>query len=166
MHYRGKDARFEIQRPGERAETLLFVPRYDFNWQLKYQLQDPGLRPKGTRLIITFHYDNSPKNRSNPDPSRTIRWGEPSEEEMMSGWIDYIEASPKPAPAQQSIQRRRRPLSAAGISYFPKCVSRNLLIISSASFDSGSAGLFQNACGSASNTTNSASTPALQIRSV
>ncbi len=103
MHYRGKDARFEIQRPGQRPETLLFVPKYDFNWQLKYQLQDPVFVPKGTRLIITFHYDNSPKNRSNPDPSRTIRWGEPSEEEMMSGWIDYIEALPNTGPVQPVI---------------------------------------------------------------
>jgi len=94
MHYRGKDARFEIQRPGEQVETLLFVPKYDFNWQLKYQLQDPIFVPKGTRLIITFHYDNGQNNHSNPDPSRTIRWGEPSEEEMMSGWIDYIVVPP------------------------------------------------------------------------
>jgi hypothetical protein len=90
MHYRGKDARFEIQRPGQSPETVLFVPKYDFNWQLKYQLQDPVFVPKGTRLIMTFHYDNSSNNPSNPDPSRTIRWGEPSQEEMMSGWIDYV----------------------------------------------------------------------------
>jgi hypothetical protein len=92
MHHLGRDARFEVQRPGQAAETLLFVPNYDFNWQLKYLLQDPVFVPKGTRLIITFHYDNSANNRSNPDPNRTVRWGEPSEEEMMSGWIDYIQA--------------------------------------------------------------------------
>jgi mono/diheme cytochrome c family protein len=93
MHYRGKDARFEIQRPGETStETLLLVPQYDFNWQLKYVLQTPVVIPKGTRLIMTFHYDNSINNKFNPDPLRTIRWGEPSQEEMMSGWIDYIEA--------------------------------------------------------------------------
>jgi hypothetical protein len=103
MHYRGKDARFAIERPGQQIETLLFVPKYDFNWQLKYQLQDAVFVPKGTRLIITFHYDNSQGNRSNPDPSRTIRWGEPSEEEMMSGWIDYIEVSPNTASAQQIL---------------------------------------------------------------
>jgi len=93
MHYRGKDARFEIQRPGQTStETLLLVPQYDFNWQLKYLLQTPVFIPKGTRLIMTFHYDNSANNKFNPDPARTIRWGEPSQEEMMSGWIDYIEA--------------------------------------------------------------------------
>jgi hypothetical protein len=94
MHFRGKDARFEIQRPGEKAETVLFVPKYDFNWQLKYTLQDPVFVPKGTRMIITFHYDNSANNAENPDPKRVIRWGEPSAEEMMSGWIDYIHATP------------------------------------------------------------------------
>ena len=93
MHYRGKDARFEILRPGETSrQTLLLVPKYDFNWQLKYFLQSPVFVPKGTRLIMTFHYDNSANNKFNPDPGRTIRWGEPSKEEMMSGWIDYIEA--------------------------------------------------------------------------
>jgi hypothetical protein len=90
MHYRGKDARFDIQRPGQPAETILFVPRYDFNWQLAYRLRDPVTVPAGTRLMITVHYDNSPNNVSNPDPKKVIRWGEPSEEEMMSGWIEYV----------------------------------------------------------------------------
>jgi hypothetical protein len=93
MHYRGKDALFQIQRPGDTVpQTLLSVPNYDFNWQLKYLLAEPVFVPKGTRLIMTFHFDNSANNAFNPDPARTIRWGEPSEEEMMSGWIDYIEA--------------------------------------------------------------------------
>jgi hypothetical protein len=92
MHFRGKDARFELERPGQPPETVLFVPRYDFNWQLKYQERQPVFAPKGSRLIITFHYDNSANNPANPDPRKQIRWGEPSEEEMMSGWIDYIDA--------------------------------------------------------------------------
>ena len=97
MHLRGKDARFEIQRPGEAPQTVLFVPKYDFNWQLKYREADPVFLPRGTRLIITFHYDNSANNAANPDPRKLIRWGEPSQEEMMSGWIDYIDAPAKPA---------------------------------------------------------------------
>jgi hypothetical protein len=97
MHFRGKDARFEIERPGEAPETLLFVPHYDFNWQLKYREKEPVMVPKGSRLIITFHYDNSANNAANPDPQKQVRWGEPSEEEMMSGWIDYVDA-PAQAP--------------------------------------------------------------------
>lgn len=97
MHYLGKDARFEIQRPGHAPEVLLFVPKYDFNWQLKYFLQDPIFAPKGSRLILTFHYDNSRNNPFDPDPARTVRWGEPSKEEMMSGWIDYIQVPARSA---------------------------------------------------------------------
>jgi hypothetical protein len=55
---------------------------------------------------MTFHYDNSSNNPSNPDASRTIRWGEPSQEEMMSGWIDYITV-PSNAPSGMLIQGKR-----------------------------------------------------------
>jgi hypothetical protein len=106
MHFRGKDARFEIERPGEAPETLLFVPKYDFNWQLKYQEQRPVFVPKGSRLIITFHFDNSVNNPANPDPRRIVRWGEPSAEEMMSGWIDYIDAPAAGKSESASIERR------------------------------------------------------------
>lgn len=125
MHFLGKDARFDIQRPGQPSETLLFVPRYDFNWQLKYKLQDPVFVPKGSRLIITFHYDNSPNNPSDPNPRRTVRWGEPSEEEMMSGWIDYIEAPPgEPRPSTatstaRAFDQRSGVTSATGQSAKP-----------------------------------------------
>ncbi len=91
MHFRGKDARFEIERPGEAPQTLLYVPKYDFNWQLKYREKEDVFVPKGSRMIITFHYDNSVNNPANPDPKKVVRWGEPSAEEMMSGWIDYID---------------------------------------------------------------------------
>jgi hypothetical protein len=61
---------------------------------------DPSLSDS-ERQIITGWVDHGAKE-GNPDPSRTIRWGEPSEEEMMSGWIDYIEA-PNTAAAQPVI---------------------------------------------------------------
>jgi hypothetical protein len=91
MHYRGKDARYEIVRPDGRRETLLAVPRYDFNWQLVYRLKEPVLVEKGSRMIVTIHYDNSPNNRANPDPGKAIRWGDRTEEEMMTSWIEYLE---------------------------------------------------------------------------
>jgi hypothetical protein len=90
MHYRGKDMKFEALYPDGRRETLLWVPNYNFNWQETYQLKNPGLLPKGTKFIITAHFDNSAKNKYNPDPTKVIRWGEPSTEEMMDGWIEYV----------------------------------------------------------------------------
>jgi hypothetical protein len=90
MHIRGKDARYELVRPDGRREVLLSVPRYDFNWQLNYQFQEPVHIERGSRLIVTFHYDNSASNQANPDPSRVIRWGDRTEDEMMTTWTEVV----------------------------------------------------------------------------
>ena len=47
--------------------------------------------PTGTRLAIVSHFDNSPNNPLNPDPTKVVRWGEASEMEMMDGWIEYVD---------------------------------------------------------------------------
>ena len=94
MHVRGKSMRFDVEYPDGRKETLLDVPQYKFNWQMTYHLAEPKLIPAGTRLIITAHFDNSANNPLNPDPTKVIRWGEPSKEEMMDGWVEYLDAAP------------------------------------------------------------------------
>ena len=73
MHYRGKSFRFEAEYPDGHREVLLDVPHYDFNWQLRYDLAEPKLMPKGSQLICTAHYDNSEANLANPDPTKTVR---------------------------------------------------------------------------------------------
>ena len=65
------------------------MPHYDFNWQLAYVLNDQLLLPKGTRIECTAHFDNSAKNQANPDPTKAVRWGEPTYDEMMIGWVEY-----------------------------------------------------------------------------
>jgi Copper type II ascorbate-dependent monooxygenase, C-terminal domain len=94
MHYRGKDARYELVRPDGRRETLLHVQPYDFNWQLLYRFREPMYVEKGSRMIVTFTYDNSANNLANPDPKQIIRWGDRSEDEMMTSWIEYLDAKP------------------------------------------------------------------------
>ncbi len=93
MHYRGHDVVYELVRPNGRHEILLSVPGYNFNWQLVYRLEKPVRVEKGSRLIVTAHYDNSPNNPANPDPALAIRWGDKSEEEMMTSWIEYFDAA-------------------------------------------------------------------------
>lgn len=106
MHYRGKDITYEVVKPNGSREVLLHVPRYDFNWQLVYRLKEPKLIEKGSRLVVTAHYDNSPNNRFNPDASQVIRWGDKSEEEMMTSWIEYLDVKPSsPLHAQTSGTR-------------------------------------------------------------
>jgi hypothetical protein len=98
MHFRGKDVRYELTRPDGRHEILLSVPRYDFNWQLVYRFQDPIRVEKGSLLMLTAHFDNSARNPANPDPSKTIRWGDKSEEEMLSNYIEYLDLDKPSAP--------------------------------------------------------------------
>jgi hypothetical protein len=92
MHYRGKSFRFEAEYPDGRREVLLDVPRYDFTWQLRYDLAEPKLLPKGTRLVCIGSYDNSAANPLNPDPSKTVRFGLQSWEEMLVGYYTSVAA--------------------------------------------------------------------------
>jgi hypothetical protein len=94
MHKRGKDMRYEVIYPDGRRETLLYVPHYSFNWQSMYRFEKPMLIPKGSKMIVTAHYDNSDKNKFNPDPTKTVRWGDPTYDEMMIGYIDYVLKTP------------------------------------------------------------------------
>ncbi|HEY2019001.1 MAG TPA: hypothetical protein VGH38_36095 [Bryobacteraceae bacterium] len=94
MHYRGKDATYELVHDGGRRETLLFVPNYNFDWQLQYRFQQPVFMEKGSRMVVTFHYDNSANNRANPDPAKTVRWGDRSEDEMMVTWTEALDSAP------------------------------------------------------------------------
>jgi hypothetical protein len=89
MHLRGKAMKYEAVYPDGHRETLLWVPQYSFNWQTVYYLKEPITLPKGTKLIITAHFDNSERNKYNPDPTKVVRWGDPTYDEMTIGWVHY-----------------------------------------------------------------------------
>jgi mono/diheme cytochrome c family protein len=89
MHKRGKDMKYEVVYPDGRRETLLAV-KYNFSWQSMYRLKEPVLIPRGSQLIVTAHYDNSERNKWNPDPTKAVRWGDPTYDEMMIGYMDYV----------------------------------------------------------------------------
>jgi len=85
MHLRGKSFRFEAAYPDGAKEVLLDVPLFDFNWQNNYLLRTPKRLPRGTEIRCVAHFDNSAGNLANPDPSKTVRWGDQTWEEMMIG---------------------------------------------------------------------------------
>ena len=91
MHVRGKDFKYTVTYPDGRQEVLLNVPRYDFNWQLNYNFATYLSLPKGTRIDCVAHFDNSVNNRFNPDPAEEVRWGDQIWDEMMMGFIIYVE---------------------------------------------------------------------------
>ena len=89
MHVRGKAFKFEAISPDGKTATLLDIPRYDFNWQLRYDYAMPLFLPRGTTLKITAVYDNSAANPANPDPTKTVRWGQQTYDEMMIGYLEH-----------------------------------------------------------------------------
>lgn len=88
-HYRGASSKFKLKYPDGKEELILSVPNYDFNWQRYFQLEEPIHVPAGTFLVHDTAWDNSANNPYNPDPSKEIRWGLQSWEEMLYGGVSY-----------------------------------------------------------------------------
>lgn len=90
MHLRGKDFQFTATYPTGESQTLLKVPHYSFSWQNVYYPVSDIVVPKGTKLHCEAHFDNSANNPWNPDPSKEVKWGEQSWDEMMIGFFDVV----------------------------------------------------------------------------
>jgi hypothetical protein len=94
-HVRGIRWEYQAIYPDGRTETVLAVPNYDFNWQTDYVFKQPLKLPKGSKLHATAWYDNSAANKSNPDASKDVWWGDQTWEEMMyTGLTFSIDAMP------------------------------------------------------------------------
>jgi hypothetical protein len=91
-HVRGKRWEYTLELPDGTMKPLLSVPRYDFNWQTYYMFAEPVPLPKGSRIHSTAWYDNSAANRSNPDPTVDVRWGDQTWEEMQYTGVVYAVA--------------------------------------------------------------------------
>jgi hypothetical protein len=87
MHLRGKRFEYDIVHEDGSVETLLRV-NYHFHWQLSYKLAEPRVLKAGTRLRAIAWYDNSRNNPHNPDPEKTVKWGDQTSDEMMVGFFD------------------------------------------------------------------------------
>ncbi len=94
MHLRGKSAEYIAHYPDGSKETLLEVPRYDFNWQTSYEYPADNLKklPAGTEVEFIATWDNSADNPYNPDPTEEVHFGEPTTAEMMFGFLTYADA--------------------------------------------------------------------------
>jgi hypothetical protein len=89
MHLRGKDMTFRLIYPDGREETVLSA-RFNFNWQLGYEVEKPIKIPKDTKMVVTAHHDNSANNPMNPAPNSRVPWGEMTGQEMMLPWFGVI----------------------------------------------------------------------------
>jgi hypothetical protein len=95
MHLRGRAAKYTAHYPGGGSELLLEVPWYDWNWQTNYTYKSPKVVPAGTRIDVEMLFDNTEERNAitalEIDPHKAIRFGGPTTDEMMLGWIDYAE---------------------------------------------------------------------------
>ena len=84
------------------------VPKFDFNWQLHYELAEPLKIPAGSKLVALAHYDNSIKNRYNPAPDKEVFWSEQSWDEMFIPWFEYtVDSKVLTKPAAQSASKQQ-----------------------------------------------------------
>jgi hypothetical protein len=112
MHLRGKDFEYRVKYPSGETETLLSVPHYSFDWQLTYELAQPKLLPKGTVIECTAHWDNSANNPANPDPTKEVKFGEQSWDEMMFGFFDV--SIPMKSNPVDLMRPPKKPAAATG----------------------------------------------------
>jgi hypothetical protein len=89
MHLRGKSLRWVVVFPDGREQTILDVPKFDFNWQIEYELEEPFKIPAGSKILGIGKYDNSPKNKWNPAPNLDVYWSEQSWDEMYQPFTLY-----------------------------------------------------------------------------
>jgi mono/diheme cytochrome c family protein len=88
MHWLGKDFLLTASFPDGSKRTLIKIDRWDFNWQDLYDLAEPIAIPKGTRIDMFAHFDNSAANPTNPsNPPVNVGWGEQTTDEMCLGFL-------------------------------------------------------------------------------
>lgn len=93
LHVRGKSFTFTVVWPSGKKETLLSIPRWDFNWQPQYQLVKPITLTKGSQIIVEAHWDNSADNPNNILPPVDVQFGEQTFDEMFIGYVNFIPKS-------------------------------------------------------------------------
>jgi mono/diheme cytochrome c family protein len=114
MHLRGKDFEVRLISPAGESKTI-FKAKWDFNWQLGFDLASPLAIPKGTRIVAIAHFDNSANNKYNPDPTKLILWGQQNWDEMQNCFMGFL-VDPK-------VNEPRNLFKASGPSLLPRGTS-------------------------------------------
>ena len=92
MHLLGKDMLMTVTFPDGRKQDLIKISAWDFNWQNFYWFRESLDLPKGSKLNVLAHFDNSSSNPRNPrrDHPVEVKWGEGTTDEMCIGFISLV----------------------------------------------------------------------------
>ncbi|PYS30821.1 MAG: thiol-disulfide isomerase [Acidobacteria bacterium] len=114
MHLRGKDYEVRLISPSGESKTI-FKAKWDFNWQLGFDLEKPLPIAKGTRIVGIAHFDNSANNKYNPDPAKLVVWGPQNWEEMQNCFMGFL--------VDPNLKNPRTLFRATGPSLLPRGTS-------------------------------------------
>jgi hypothetical protein len=90
MHLLGHDISVTAALPDGSRRVLVTVPEWDFRWQGIFSFKEPVKLPKGSRVDVLAHYDNTAENPANPSrPPRKVTWGEGTNDEMCVAALFY-----------------------------------------------------------------------------
>ncbi len=82
-------------KPTGPKKDLIWIKKWDFNWQDQYQYKTPVKLPRGTQVVMTHTYDNSTDNPANPStPPKRVRWGEQTTDEMAICFVNAVPDNP------------------------------------------------------------------------
>jgi hypothetical protein len=92
MHLLGKSMKAKLIKTDGTEVPLVFVDKWDFNWQLVYALKQPMDVKKGWKIAVEAIYDNSDANPYKTD--KAVTWGEQTTDEMALLVIGYTSDKP------------------------------------------------------------------------
>jgi tetratricopeptide (TPR) repeat protein len=90
-HYLAREMRGFAQLPDRTTRWLVYIKRWDFDWQDVYRYAAPIAMPAGTTLVMEYTYDNSTENRRNPNvPPKRVTYGQQTSDEMAEMWFQVV----------------------------------------------------------------------------
>jgi tetratricopeptide (TPR) repeat protein len=93
-HYLAREMRGFARLPDGTVKWLVYIKRWDFDWQDVYQYSTPIALSAGSTLVMEYTYDNSTGNRRNPHvPPTRITYGQQTSDEMAEMWFQVVPRS-------------------------------------------------------------------------
>jgi hypothetical protein len=110
MHLLGKSMKAKLIKDDGTEVPLVFVDKWDFNWQLVYALKEPMKVKKGWKIAVEAFYDNSDTNPYKT--GKAVTWGEQTTDEMALLVVGY--SADKPIDIKTQIRQRILDLAKGG----------------------------------------------------
>jgi Flp pilus assembly protein TadD len=108
-HYLCKEMQAFATLPDGTRKWMIWIKKWDFDWQGVFRYAEPMYLPKGTKLSMRYIYDNSTDNPRNPNvPPQRVRGGQKSTEEMADLWLEVLPNRREDLPALEIAMMRHR----------------------------------------------------------